>query len=248
MKSEVGVEARKWEVGSADPTGGRESTNHLDPADPARHKGAHEADLSESAGPERLPGTRAVAAGADRGRPAPGRAADPREDVAGAVKPDPAAAGGRLLATWRRVGSWPAGGRIYGWLVGRMARYSGSIAPVVLELEPGRARVLMRDRPRLRNHVGSLHAIALMNLGELTTGLALMTALPNGVRGIPTALSIEFVRKARGPIEAECVCAPPQVHAETDYRVAGALRNADGAIVARVVATWKLSRTSKSEG
>ncbi len=153
---------------------------------------------------------------------------------------DPAAAGARLLATWRRVRGWPGGGRLFGWLVGRTAPYSGTIAPVVLELEPGRARVCMRDRPRLRNHLGSLHAIALMNLGELTTGLALTTALPPGVRGIPTALSIEFVRKAHGLIEAECVCAAPAVDGEMHHEVAGALRNSEGAIVARVVATWNL--------
>ncbi len=154
---------------------------------------------------------------------------------------DPAAAGARLLATWRRVRRWPLGGRVFGWLVGRMAPYSGTIAPTVLELEPGRARVRMPDRPRLRNHLGSLHAIALTNLGELTTGLALTAALPPGVRGIPTALSIEFARKARGPIEAECACVAPDVGDGVDHDVSAVLRDAAGEVVARVTARWRLS-------
>lgn len=154
---------------------------------------------------------------------------------------DPAAAGPRLLRTWARVCGLPAGGRLFGRLVGRMAPYSGTIAPTVLDLEPGHAVVRMRDRRRLRNHLGSLHAIALVNLGELTTGLALMTALPPGVRGIPTALCIEYVKKARGTITGECRCHVPSIVGDVDQEVAGELTDASGDVVARVTARWRLS-------
>lgn len=154
---------------------------------------------------------------------------------------DPAAQGARLLGLWRRVRTLPRGGRIFGWLVGRLARYTGSIAPEVLALEPGHCRVRMRDRRRLRNHLGSLHAIALMNLGELATGLALTTALPPGIRGIPTGLSIDYAKKARGPITAVCTCAVPAVsEAGTDHAVRGELMDAAGDVVARVTARWRL--------
>jgi acyl-coenzyme A thioesterase PaaI-like protein len=136
----------------------------------------------------------------------------------------------------------PGGGRLFGWLVGRLAPYSGTIAPTIVSLEPGHAVARMPDRHRLRNHLGSLHAIALVNLGELTTGLALMTALPPGVRGIPTALSIEYVKKARGAITAECRCAVAEVAADVDREVEGELKDRTGDVVARVTARWHLSR------
>jgi len=149
--------------------------------------------------------------------------------------------GADLLRAWRRAGGMPFGRRLFSWFVGRRAPYTGSMGAVVRALDPGYARVTLRDRRAVRNHLASIHAVALANLGELTTGLAVTTALPRDVRGIPVRLSASYVKKARGTITAECRCAPvPPSTAPRDHAAVARLLDEEGDLVAEIEATWRL--------
>jgi acyl-coenzyme A thioesterase PaaI-like protein len=122
-----------------------------------------------------------------------------------------------------------------------MAPYTGSMGAVVRDLEPGYARITLRDRRMVRNHLASIHAVALANLGELATGLAVTTALARGVRGIPVRLSVTYLKKARGTITAECRSAPRREITEpTDHAATARLTDGDGDLVAEVEAVWRL--------
>ena len=148
----------------------------------------------------------------------------------------------RLLGLWRRLSRMPGGRRVFARVLARTVPYSGSIRPDVLELEPGHARVAIDERRALRNHFRSIHAIALANLGELASGLAMTVALPEGVRGIPTRIEIEYLKKARGRIVADGrATLPPVVSGDTDATATAELRDEAGDVVASVVVRWRLS-------
>lgn len=155
--------------------------------------------------------------------------------------------GTRLLAGWKRMSSLPGGAWAFSRIVGRMAPYSATIGARVLRLEPGRCDVQLRDRRRVRNHLRSVHAIALANLGEMASGLAALAGMPDGVRGIPTRITIDYTKKARGTLTAHGSADLPDVQAadgKVTTEVEARITDDAGDVVAHVSVQWTLERVS----
>ena len=150
------------------------------------------------------------------------------------------APGERLRTLWRRLSKLPGGKTLFSLFVGWMTPYSGTIGARVAELEPGFCRVTLRDRRRVRNHLASVHAMALANLAEMASGLAVLVGLPPGVQGIVTGFSISYQKKARGLLTAECRASGLDVKAEQEYEAQVAITDAHGDVVARATARWRL--------
>jgi uncharacterized protein (TIGR00369 family) len=134
----------------------------------------------------------------------------------------------------------PLGKWVFSRIVGFLAPYTGTMGALVEQLEPGYARVRLRDRRRVRNHLRSVHAIALANLAELASGLALVAALPDDARGIPVSLRIDYLKKARGTLLAEGRTAPPDAAGAGEHLAEAVVRDESGDVVARASVTWKI--------
>jgi acyl-coenzyme A thioesterase PaaI-like protein len=146
-----------------------------------------------------------------------------------------------ILSTWRRLSSYPFGKWLFSKVVGWAAPYSGSIGARIDQLEPGKCVVRIRDRHRLRNHLGSVHAIALINLGEFSSGLALYAMMPVTHRGIISAISMHYVKKARGSITARCQLEPLQwTEADQNLVLRSELYDQSGETVASAEVTWRV--------
>lgn len=150
------------------------------------------------------------------------------------------APGARLRTLWNRLTPLPGGKTLFSFLLGRLTPYSGSIGARVQELAPGFCRVTLRDRRRVRNHLGSVHAMALANVAEMASGLAVLVGLPATVQGIVTGFSITYLKKARGLLTAECRAERLDVTAEQEYEAAVTVSDAHGDVVARATARWRL--------
>ena len=153
---------------------------------------------------------------------------------------DNASPGEKLLQNWRRLRGWPGGKRLFSWIVGRTAPYTGTLGARVTHLEPGHVRVELEDRHRVRNHLESVHAVALVNLGEVASGLATLSGLPSSVRGIVVGLSAEYLKKARGRLVAECESRVEEVVERVEHRAEAFIRDEAGEVVAKVTARWLL--------
>lgn len=113
-----------------------------------------------------------------------------------------------IRTLWDRMSPLPGGSQLFSRLLGRRIPYTGSIHPQVLQLGPGFAIIQMKDHRSLRNHLDSVHAIALTNLAELTGNAALAYSLPEDARFIVTEFTMRYLKKARGTITARCQCTP----------------------------------------
>jgi acyl-coenzyme A thioesterase PaaI-like protein len=149
-----------------------------------------------------------------------------------------------VLVQWRTWRGRPLGPWIFSKLLSRMVPYSGTIRPRILLLEPGRAEVALPDRRAVRNHLNSIHAIALVNLGELTSGLALTAGLPAEARGIVTHLEIAYLKKARGRLVARCATEIPHWRVPCEHVVEPTITDAQGDVVARMRVRWKIGPRS----
>lgn len=138
-----------------------------------------------------------------------------------------------VMEKWKRA----RGSRLGRWLfsrgVGRFAPYTGTIGAQVEELEPGRSVVTMRDRRAVRNHLNSVHAVALTNLIELTGSLSIIASLPPETRMIPVRLETDFIKKGRGLMTAEANCIIPSSNEKAELPATVVIRDDAGDEVAR---------------
>ncbi len=126
-------------------------------------------------------------------------------------------------------------------LLGIAVPYAGTLKAEVWEMMEGSAVVTMPDRRGVRNHLNSIHALALANLGELTANLALLSLCPPEGRFIVTRLEVDYLKKARG--ELTCTCSiPSDLPWRTVEQTAAVatLTDAEGDTVTRVTVYWKL--------
>lgn len=154
-------------------------------------------------------------------------------------KPD-FSAGQKLLYLWNKLAGIPGGRVLFNFLIARKIPYSATMGARIDVLNPGYAKLVLKDKHSIRNHLNSIHAIAITNLGELTSGLALNTGLPANVRGIVIKITTDYLKKARGTLTAECQCELPNVTRDMEYTVKAAIKDRDNDIVANVSATWRL--------
>lgn len=152
-----------------------------------------------------------------------------------------------ILRWWHRLNTLPAGSMLFSLFLGWYAPYSGTIGARVEVLEPGFARVVLRDRRGVRNHLKSIHAIALINLGEIVTGLAVLSTLPENMRGIVLGLNAEYLKKARGKLTANASFElPAEIDDNTPCQASTDIVDEAGDVVAVIRADWLIGYKTKA--
>lgn len=118
-----------------------------------------------------------------------------------------------FLRTYRKLASWPLGKYLFSKGIGWQAPFFSTIDARIQDYQEGLAVFKMRDRRAVRNHFGSVHAIAMCNLAEVCGGMALDSATPSHLRWIPQGMTVTYLKKARGDLTGQCRIDPSAVQA-----------------------------------
>jgi uncharacterized protein (TIGR00369 family) len=97
-----------------------------------------------------------------------------------------------------------------GWLarplrdraIGRVIPFVGTAGIALERLDDDAAVVALRNRRRVRNHIGGVHAAATALLAETATGLAVGWHLPDEATPLLATLEVRYLRRAQGGLRA----------------------------------------------
>ncbi|OHD65790.1 MAG: hypothetical protein A2176_14395 [Spirochaetes bacterium RBG_13_51_14] len=121
----------------------------------------------------------------------------------------------RLLSVYNRLHGYPLGNYIFSRIICLVAPYFKTIKPRFIELRPGYCEITMKNRRAVRNHLKSVHAIAMCNLCELAGGTALDVTLPDHLRWIPRGMQVEYIKIARSDLRGTCSISEAKLEAGT---------------------------------
>ncbi len=102
-----------------------------------------------------------------------------------------------VLQMWNRMSPFPGGALLFSRAVAFKAPYFKSIDAVIEELRPNFAKVKLKKRRSVQNHIGTVHAIAICNLLEMAMGVCAEASIPKGLRWIPKGIDLEYPGKAK---------------------------------------------------
>ena len=110
------------------------------------------------------------------------------------------------------VNRLPAGlrGRAISTLFGFKVRFAGTGGVHFEELSESRAVAHMRNRSKVRNHIGGIHAAAMALLAETATGAVFGMNVPAGRLPLLKSMHIDYLKRAQGALRAEAMLTEQQ--------------------------------------
>ena len=154
-----------------------------------------------------------------------------------------------VLSLWNTARKLPLGDRLFSRAFAFKAPYFATMRPRFTVIEPDRAELVIPDRRRVHNHLGTVHAIALCNGLEAAMGALAEASIPAGRRWIPKGMEVAYTAKAAGDIT--CIAETDRAQWTGDdpdvpVRVRGV--DKDGTVVIEgVINLWVTEKSTRRE-
>lgn len=88
------------------------------------------------------------------------------------------------------------------FLFGRTVKFAGTAAVQVEQLNERQARLKLRNKSKVQNHIGSVHAAATALLGESASGFLLGMHVPDDKIPLLKSMQIQYLKRSTGHLTA----------------------------------------------
>lgn len=114
------------------------------------------------------------------------------------------APGNRISRSLAKLDGVPAALRtpLRSFIMGRVVKFVGTAGLTIEELTTERAVVFVKDRSRVHNHIGGVHAGAMALLAETASGFVVGMNVPDTRVPVIKSMHIDYVRRAKGGLRA----------------------------------------------
>ena len=111
-----------------------------------------------------------------------------------------------------KVAGYPAGlrNRLVTFMFTFKVRFAGTGGCEILHLEEGRSVMRMKNRRKVQNHIGGIHAAGMALLAESATGVVFGMTIPDTHLPLLKTMHIDYVKRANGDLRAEATLTPEQ--------------------------------------
>ncbi|WP_020405245.1 DUF4442 domain-containing protein [Hahella ganghwensis] len=132
---------------------------------------------------------------------------------------------------------------------GKTVKFVGTANATVEELSDQRCVVTLKNRKRVQNHIGSVHAVANALIAETATGFVVGMNIPDSSVPVIKTMKLDYVKRSTGDMRAEARLTEEQVEAirtqeKGEITVAVSITDAENKepVLAEMVWAWTPNR------
>jgi uncharacterized protein (TIGR00369 family) len=128
-------------------------------------------------------------------------------------------------------------------VLGRVIKYAGTSGLRFEKLTPNECIVVIPNRKKVQNHIGSVHAAAMGLLAETATGFMTGLTVPDNRIIVIKSMNLEYLKQATGDMKAIATFTDEQVefiknNEKADINVPVVITDAKGVETVKATMVW----------
>ncbi|MEW6204093.1 MAG: DUF4442 domain-containing protein [Pseudomonadota bacterium] len=101
--------------------------------------------------------------------------------------------------------------RAFTLLFGRAVKYFKTSGLKFEWIEPNHSIVVIKNRPYVQNHIGTVHAVAMIMIAESATGALVGLNVPANAIPVIKRMEVDYRKRAAGDMRAEAMLTQEQI-------------------------------------